>query len=44
LFEEHEGELQHLHVQHNHQIWTSLNHSDQFWWLQWGTATRLQHL
>jgi hypothetical protein len=30
--------------QHNHQIWTSLNHSGQLWRLEWGTDSHLQHL
>jgi hypothetical protein len=30
--------------QHNHQVWTSLNHSVQFWRLEWGTGSHLQHL
>jgi hypothetical protein len=30
--------------QHNHQIWTLLNHSDMFWRLEWGTDSHLQHL
>jgi hypothetical protein len=30
--------------QHNHQTWTSLNHSGQFWRLEWGTDSHLQHL
>jgi hypothetical protein len=30
--------------QHNHQVWTSLYHSDQFWRLEWGTDSHLQHL
>jgi hypothetical protein len=43
--EEHEGELQYLHTdQHNHQIWTSSNHPGQFWRLEWGTDSHLQHL
>jgi hypothetical protein len=29
--------------QHNHQIWTSLNHSGQFWRLEWGTDSNLHH-
>jgi hypothetical protein len=31
-------------VQHNHQISTSLNHCGQFWRLEWGTDSQLQHL
>jgi hypothetical protein len=30
--------------QHNHQIWTPLNHSGQFLRLEWGTDSRLQLL
>jgi hypothetical protein len=30
--------------QYNHQIWTSLNHSGQFWRQEWGTDSNLQHL
>jgi hypothetical protein len=30
--------------QHNHQIWTSLNHSCQFLRLQWWTDSQLQYL
>jgi hypothetical protein len=30
--------------QHNHHIWTSLNHSGQFWRLEWGTDSHLKHL
>jgi hypothetical protein len=30
--------------QHTHQIRTSLNHSGQFWRLDWGTDSHLQHL
>jgi hypothetical protein len=30
--------------QHNHQIWTPLNHSGQFWRPEWGTHSHLQHL
>jgi hypothetical protein len=30
--------------QYNHHTWTSLNHSGQFWRLQWGTDSHLQHL
>jgi hypothetical protein len=30
--------------QHNHQIWTWLNHSGQFWRLEWGIDSHLQHL
>jgi hypothetical protein len=30
--------------QHSHQIGTSLNHSGQFWRLEWGTDVHLQHL
>jgi hypothetical protein len=30
--------------QHNHHIRTSLSHSGQFWRLEWGTDSRLQHL
>jgi hypothetical protein len=30
--------------QHTHQIWTLLNHSGQFWRLEWGTDSHLQHL
>jgi hypothetical protein len=44
LFEEREGELQHLPDQHNYQIWTSLNHSGRFWRQHWGTDSHLQHL
>jgi hypothetical protein len=29
--------------QHIHQIWTSLYHSGQFWRLEWGTDSHLQH-
>jgi hypothetical protein len=27
--------------QHNHQIWISLNHSGQFWRLDWGIDSHL---
>jgi hypothetical protein len=30
--------------QHYHQIWTALNHSGQFWRLEWGTDSHLQLL
>jgi hypothetical protein len=30
--------------QHNHKIWTLLNHYGQLWRLQWGTDSHLQHL
>jgi hypothetical protein len=30
--------------QHNHHIWTSLNHPSQFWRLEWGKDFILQHL
>jgi hypothetical protein len=30
--------------QDNHHIWTSLNHSGQFWRLEWATDSNLQHL
>jgi hypothetical protein len=30
--------------QHNHQIWTSLYHSGQFWRLEKGTDSHFQHL
>jgi hypothetical protein len=30
--------------QPSHQIWTSLNHSGQFWRWEWGTDSHLQHL
>jgi hypothetical protein len=30
--------------QHNHQILTSLNHSGQFWRLEWETDSHLQHV
>jgi hypothetical protein len=30
--------------QHNHQIWSSLDHFVQFWRLEWGTNSYLQHL
>jgi hypothetical protein len=29
---------------HNHEAWTSLNHSGQFWRLDWGPVSHLQHL
>jgi hypothetical protein len=29
--------------QQNYWVWTSLNHSDQFWRLEWGTDSHLQH-
>jgi hypothetical protein len=29
--------------QHNNHIWTSMNHSDQFWRLEWGTDSHFQH-
>jgi hypothetical protein len=31
-------------VQHSLPIWTSLNHSDQFWRLEWGTDSHLRDL
>jgi hypothetical protein len=30
--------------QHSNQIWTSLNHSGQFWGLEWGRGSHLQFL
>jgi hypothetical protein len=30
--------------QHNHQIWTSLDYSGQFWRLEWGSDSQLQRL
>jgi hypothetical protein len=30
--------------QHYHHIWTSLNHSGQFWRVEWGSDNHLQHL
>jgi hypothetical protein len=30
--------------QHNHQIWISPNHFSQFWRLEWGIDSHLQHL
>jgi hypothetical protein len=30
--------------QHNYQVWTSMNRSDQFRRLQWGTDANLQHV
>jgi hypothetical protein len=30
--------------QHSHHIWTSFKHSGQFWRLEWGTDSHLQHL
>jgi hypothetical protein len=33
-----------FHNLHNHLIWTSLNRSGQFWRLDWGTYSHLQHI
>jgi hypothetical protein len=30
--------------QYNYHVWTSLNHSSQFWRLELGTDSHLQHL
>jgi hypothetical protein len=30
--------------QHNHRIWTPMEHSGQFWRLEWGPDSHLQHL
>jgi hypothetical protein len=30
--------------QHNHQIWTTLNHCGQLCRLEWGTDSHLRHL
>jgi hypothetical protein len=30
--------------QHNHQIWTSLNHSGHVWRLEWGTDSHFEYL
>jgi hypothetical protein len=41
---EREGELKFFPDQHNHRTWISLKHSVQFWRLEWGADSHLQHL